>query len=524
VELNSFIFTIHKKLSMKYFIFPILIVIGFSCNSEENKSSKLTVKKKQTTKKVDSIAKPKTDNTLPLDSIFQCIDTNFNNKTLLLPKGFNATILFQEKVNTVIVKDSISAPAKGNHDMLAFIPDSENKGQLFVSHELKGNNKILGDGGGATMFEVTKDSLEWKVTSPYHHVDFSSVRGTDRNCGGSVAPNGMIYTCEEHQGRSNSYFYRNGKGHLDTSDVGNLKFHENIGYIVEVDPKTRKATQKIYAMGCYFHEDLEFMEDRKTVYLTDDKEPGVWFKFIADQKDDYSKGQLYAYKQSKDGESGDWLTLPRDTASMINIRNIAIEMGATIFMRHEWVVRKGNKIYIAETGHDKTNWSKPISKGGVPAKHFENKVHKGDNIFEDVFGRILVFDTETNNMSVLLEGGMGVGGETVFSNPDCITMTNQGGKDYLVICEDINWNSKERVPKHAEKRNHWYTEIYFLDLAIEKPTVNDLHRFAISPMGAEFTGAIFSPDNKTMFLNVQHPNWSNGKPYNRSTTVAITGW
>ena len=40
-------------------------------------------------------------------------------------------------------------------------------------------------------------------------------------------------------------------------------------------------------------------------------------------------------------------------------------------------------------------------------------------------------------------------------------------------------------------------------------------------MGAEFTGAIFTPDNKTMFLNVQHPHWKNGAPYNRSTTIAI---
>lgn len=498
--------------------------ILISCTSKSNQEKKIIKEiKVNVLDSLETVSIEK-ETTIPLDSIFTCIDTNFINKTLLLPEGFSAQIIFREKDSKVVVNDSVSAPAKGNHDMLAFLPDSDNNGWLFVSHELKGSNAILGDGGGATMFSVAKNDSNWDVTSPYHHVDFSTVRGTDRNCGGSVAPNGMIYTCEEHQGSSNSYFYRKGKGHTDTSDVGNLKFHENIGYIVEVDPKTRKATQKIYAMGCYFHEDLEFMEDRKTVYLTDDKQPGVWFKFIADKEDDYSQGQLYAYQQSMDGDSGTWLTLPRDTASMINIREIAIEMGASIFMRHEWVVRKGNKIYIAETGHDHTDWTKPINKGAIPAKHYRDYLNPEENIYEDVFGRILVFDTETNKMSVYLEGGIGVDGATVFSNPDCITMTNQGGKDYLVICEDINDNSKGRVPQHAERKNHWYTELYFLDLSIEKPTVNDLHRFAVSPMGAEFTGAIFTPDNKTMFLNVQHPNWSNGAPYNRSVTVAITGW
>lgn len=507
---------------MKNTLYILGLIIFTACTTSEKEE--VTTSKTISNINIDSTELKIVDLTLPLDSIFQCIDTNFRNKTLLLPEGFSAKILFTEKRDEVVVNDSVSAPARGNHDMLAFLPDSENEGWMFVSHELRSSHPILGDGGGATMFQIEKDSTSWSVSSPFHHVDFSGVRGTDRNCGGSVAPNGMIYSCEEHQGKSNSYFYRNGKGHLDTSNVGDLKFHENIGYIVEIDPKTRKATQKIYAMGCYFHEDLEFMEDRKTVYLTDDKEPGVWFKFIADQVDDYSAGQLYAYKQSMDGVTGDWITLPRDTASMINIREIAISMGATIFMRHEWAVRKGNKIYIAESGHDHTDWTKPIANGAVPAKHYRENQHIGDNIYEDVYGRILVFDTETNKMSIYLEGGVGVDGATVFSNPDCITTTNQGGKDYLVICEDINWNNKGRVPLHAEKKNHWYTEIYFLDLAIENPTVNDLHRFAVSPMGAEFTGAIFTPDNKTMFLNVQHPNWSNGSPYNRSSTVVITGW
>lgn len=502
----------------------LIASILISCTSNTNQEKKTT--KEIKISQPDSLETVSIENetTLPLDSIFTCIDTNFTNKELLLPKGFSAQILFQEKKSTVVVNDSVSAPAKGNHDMLAFLPDSNNNGWLFVSHELKGSNPILGDGGGATLFTVKENDSNWAVTSPYYNVDFSTVRGTDRNCGGSVAPNGMIYTCEEHQGKSNRYFYNKGKGHTDTSDVGDLKFYENIGYVVEVDPKTRKATQKIYAMGCYFHEDLEFMEDRKTVYLTDDKEPGVWFKFIADKEDDYSQGQLYAYQQSMDGESGKWLTLPRDTTSLINIRDTAIAMGASIFMRHEWVVRKDNKIYIAETGHDHTDWTKPIKKGAIPAKHYRDYLNPKGNIYEDIYGRILVFDIETNKMSVYLEGGVGADGATVFSNPDCITITKQGEKDYLVICEDINDNSKGRVPKHAEQKNHWYNELYFLDLNIKQPTVNDLHRFAITPMGAEFTGAIFTPDNKTMFLNIQHPNWSNGTPYNRSSTVAITGW
>ncbi len=509
----------------KYFIFS---TIWFLTSCSENSTQQRETPHQQavsptieTKEKVTS--PPKKNNSQPIDSVFTPIDTNFTTSTVLLPKGLSAQILFQEKNDKVLVSPNgtETAPAKGNHDMLAFLPDSTTpeKGQLFVSHELRSGNPLLGDGGGATMFTIEKQSGIWKVVSPFFNVDFSTVRDTDRNCGGAVAPNGMIYTCEEHQGYSNSYFYLNGKGHRDTSDVGNLKFYENIGYVVEVDPKTMKATQKIIAMGCYFHEDIEFMDDHKTAYLTDDKEPGVWFKFVADQKDDYSQGQLYAYRQTEDGTSGEWITLPRDTASLFNIRKIAIEKGATLFMRHEWIARKGNKIYIAETGHDHTDWTKPISQGGKPAKHLRDHQHKGNNIYEDVYGRILVFDTQTNEMDVYLEGGKL--DATVFSNPDCITLTHQKGKDYLVICEDINKNNKGRVPKYVKKKNHWYNELYFLDIGLKTPSLSDLKRFAVTPMGAEFTGAIFTPDNKTMFLNVQHPHWRNGAPYNRSTTIAI---
>ncbi len=513
---------------MKFFIITGVFSLFLSCSSDAQIDRSVVQIEKATVQINDNKKKEYKDVVkevmqFPIDSVFVSLDTNFKNKTLLLPEGFKAEIIFKEK-DRVVVNDSVFAPAKGNHDMLAYLPISDTRGTLFVSHELKSSNAILGDGGGATMFDVQSQNGKWEVTSPYYHVDFSGVRGTDRNCGGSVAPNGMIYTCEEHQGKTNTYFYRNGKGHLDTTDVGDLKFYENIGYVVEVDPKTRKATQKMYAMGCYFHEDLEFMDDRKTVYLSDDKEPGVWFKFIADSIDDYSKGQLYAYKQSVDGESGSWITLPRDMASLVRIREIAIERGASVFMRHEWMVRKGDLIYIAETGHDHTDWTKPIKKGAVPAKHYRDNLNVGGNIYEDVYGRVLVFNTQTNKMSVLLEGGVSSDGKTVFSNPDCITITTQKGKDYLVICEDINRNNKGRVPKHSEMKNQWYNELYFLDLSIGNPKVDDLARFAITPMGAEFTGAIFTKDNKTMFLNVQHPNWSNGKPYNRSSTVVITGW
>lgn len=462
---------------------------------------------------------------IPLDSIMKEVDTSFTHNTLIVPEGFKIQILFREGLDEVVKADGQKAPAKGSHDMTYFIPDENdgNKGWLYVSHESRYGDALLGDGGGATMFYVEKDSLDqWNRVGDFKHVDFTIVGNTQRNCGGTFGPNGMIYTCEESEPMNNAALVYNGKGHTKTDSVGNLAYWQNFGYVVEVDPKTMRATQKMIAMGRYYHEDLEFMEDGKTVYLSDDHEPGVFFKFVADNQGDYSAGQLYAFRRSDDGSTGSWITLPRDTASMIRIRDIAIDSGATMFMRHEWFVRKGNKIYITETGHDEDDWAKHLEKGANISSAL--LPHTEGTKVRDVHGRILVFDTETNQMSNYLEGGFGSDGAKVFSNPDNINIIEIGGKEYLLICEDLNGADKGRIPEYAFKKKKYYTELYLLDLSIENPTVDDLVRFAIGPNYAELTGAVMSPDGSTLFLNVMHPIAGNGAPYDRSMTVAITGF
>lgn len=471
------------------------------------------------------VEEPVVLNYIPLDSIFTALDSSYTHNKLLVPEGFNIQILFTEKRDMVTKHNGEKYPAKGNHDMVAFLPDStdENKGWIFVSHETKRADANLGDGGGATMFRVEKQADQtWEITTDYEYVDFTGVGNTDRNCGGTVGPNGMIYSCEEYEGKSNASLYRKGKGHLNTDSVGNLDYYQNIGYVVEVDPTTRKATQKMIAMGRFFHEDLEFMDDNKTVYLTDDYEPAVFFKFVADKALDYSQGQLYAYQQSEDGLSGNWLALARDTATMIRARDAAIDLGASMFMRHEWLARLGDKIYIGETGHDETDWTNRVNQGGMISNAL--KPYATGNVIKDVFGRVLVFDATTNGMTTHLECGFSSDSTTCISNPDCITPTNIGGKDYLIIHEDINWHDKGRVPAYVSKKNKFYNEVFFLDLSIENPTPDDVKRFANAPMGAEMSGGVMSPDGSTLFINVMHPHSSNGNPYNRSMTVAITGF
>jgi secreted PhoX family phosphatase len=454
---------------------------------------------------------------------FEAIESNFKTTDLILPEGFTYTVLFSED-DDVTRADGKKFPAKGNHDLSIFIPNKENpntKGTLYISHETKYVNHDLGDGGGATIFNIEKVNGNWQVIGDFNHVDFSGVGYTNRNCGGSLTPNGTIFTCEEAWAHSTDYLYQNGKGMTDTSWVNGRPYWQNMGYIVEVDPIANKVIKKHYQMGKFVHEDVLCTADGKSVYMSDDMNPSVFFKFETETAFDYNKGNLFAYKLLNDGVNGEWIILPNDTASWLDIRNVALEKGASMFVRHEWLEEIDGKIYISETGDDEYNLTQSKEKGGSFTQYaIENLKIEGDGNFNDPYGRILEFDIAKNQMRPYLEGGM-IDSLGCFSSPDCNTSVKIGGRTYLVLSEDLIGTEKGRS---GDGKSGYYNEVYFLDMSIENPTVNDLMRFAVAPFGSETTGVIFTPDGKTMIMNIQHPSVSNPEPFNKSCTIIIEGF
>ncbi|HXH20155.1 MAG TPA: alkaline phosphatase PhoX [Chitinophagales bacterium] len=455
----------------------------------------------------------------PFD-LFTPVKPDFTTTTVILPEGWKYEVLFSEKKDSVKKADGSKHPAKGMHDFTAYIPleGSNIHGYLYVNHETGGRNDNLGDGGGGTIFEVELHDGRWQVIGDFRHIDFSTVGGTLRNCGGTVTPQKTILTAEEAEPENNKALHPLIR---DTSDYNGMKRYLNYGWMVEVDPFSGKAMRKIYAMGRFQHEDAYCDPDGRTVYLTDDNNPAVFFKFIAAAPGDYSSGQLYAYRQSDDGASGEWLALPMTMDSLVKIRNVAIRMGATLFIRHEWIDGTDGKIFITETGSDYFDWTQPIAMGGKPANYFD-KLKKEENKYADLYGRILVFDAAANKMRVFLEGGTSPADSTLnFANPDGLCIQSLGGKNYLVISEDLNGISSNRVSRQAFDKGETYNEIYFLELSTEHPTLDDLHRFMAAPRGCETTGSSFTPDGSSYFVSIQHPDEANPEPFNTSAVIAI---
>lgn len=472
------------------------------------------------------------------------IDTNFASISHLVPASpVKSTILLRGKVDTVTNKNGAKGLVKDGLDFIGYIPINgrSDSGYVIVNHEQLVKDPVAGDGGGMTVLTAFMQSGAWKVAGhpqgKFRAVDFSTVGGTQGNCGGTLTPWGTVLTGEEWEQFNNSTTHDSGRGYQDTSDYTIRQFngaavnktykrYRNLNWMVEVDPAGARALKKHYNMGRFLHEGGYCMPDGKTVYLTDDYTPAPFLKFISDQSGNYDKGKLYAYRQTSDGAGGSWVELPMDLDSLLHTREMAFKRGATSFTRFEWAELIGGKLYLSETGNDATKaHSQTQAKwGSTIARHLRGRIQP-DSTINDYFGRILRFDPQINKMDVFLEGGPGSVNKAInFANPDGLVSAKLGDKTYLVIQENLNGMSQGRVPPAAEAANRYICEMYWLDMSIASPKVDDLKRMVVGTVGAEITGARFTPDSKTMFVNMQHPASTNPAPYNTSYTLAIWGY
>ncbi|MBP54604.1 MAG: Tat pathway signal protein, partial [Marinobacter sp.] len=67
---------------------------------------------------------------------------------------------------------------------------------------------------------------------------------------------------------------------------------------------------------------------------------------------------------------------------------------------------------------------------------------------------------------------------------------------------------------------------YFNNMMLAaNPETREIKRFFVGPQGCEVTGVVSTPDVKTMFVNIQHPdgNWPNAAESRpRDATVIVT--
>ncbi|MFN4299525.1 MAG: alkaline phosphatase PhoX [Thermaurantimonas sp.] len=504
-------------------------------------------------------------------------------------------VVFREGSNFVRVNraDGVTAtvPAPREHDFMAYIPDAQNpntKGTLVINHERRtilNERPQLGWGGAMSVVPVIKDPQQgWIIDQTRTAggdtcwaVDFSTVGWTTTNCGGALLPNGMVLTGEEIFANYTSNFQiRNwhdtaattngydGQGNYtiptNVPEFGGqkIKAWQNFGWLTMIDPNTKKAVRKLYHAGRMSFEGTIAMPDNRTLIHGNDFVPAsnlphgafIW-KYVADSTGDYTKGNLYVFKQNPGSYKGQWIQIPRHIDSLINAPAIATRLGATAFQRIEWteVDPTTGKVYLAETGRDNQPMGPSIRAGVTIPRHWidNNFFSFTDSVCRHPFGAVLVLeDALTNEPSVkpYLLGGPEVPGKPaesrfVFNSVDGIEFVQFGNKRYLLLQEDNIGTSLGRiVPNFFGSFPYEIPKAFLLDLDIPNPTPANLLFLMTGTRDAEFTGGVFTPDGSTLFINNQHPDGTGGSlandqatssmgnvyPFQRATTIAVTGF
>lgn len=291
----------------------------------------------------------------------------------------------------------------------------------------------------------------------------------------------------------------------------------------------------------YFNKDGEDESPEGLVFVEAANSPtGLPYIISTNEVDGSYNGSISVYNVNGfDGSN--WIEIDNDRMEkMLNFQEEAINAGATMFNRLEWVAynAEDGNIYLTETGRDNpsSNWRDDMYRGGVVAEHHNTRgTAQGTDPmasdYVDYYGRIITLDVTTDGVSVVLEAGpefhsqpnvpMSSYPSVHLSNPDGLTFMNVNQNTYMVICEDLNGTSHGRMPAGISNRS---CELFILDMEIANPTLDDLVRIAQVPFGAEVTGVRATADGKTLFFNSQHPSTSNPFPYNNSLTIALTGW
>jgi secreted PhoX family phosphatase len=382
-----------------------------------------------------------------------------------------------------------------------------------------------------------------------------TVLGTLNNCAHGYTPWGTYLACEEN---FNGYFgttaaklaaqprtphearygvSQNGFGYRWHEADPRFDFRENPnelnrhGWVVEIDPwNPNSMPVKRTALGRFKHEgawSVVGADNSVAIYMGDDEINDYVYKFVCAKKlntknraanrDLLDSGTLYAAKYNADG-TGVWLPLvfgqngltPENGFNnqgdvVIMCRQAADMLGATRMDRPEWVAvhPTTREVYFTLTN----NSGRTVTDAANPRA---NNVHGHIIRFNENGGDVAATGFQWD---IFVECG-----DKLSSTP-----TRQGNiiGDDLGSPDGIWIDSDGRVwiqTDQAGDATGAYSNIGGNAMYCADPATRQITRFLTSPIRCEVTGVVNTPDNKTMFVNIQHPgeSWS-GSFTSRST-------
>ncbi|MEA3390769.1 MAG: PhoX family phosphatase [Pseudomonadota bacterium] len=417
---------------------------------------------------------------------------------------------------------------------------------ISVVEVAKGSDGKFAVKAGSRFNKRYSGNTDYRTGGPAAGVIGTTIRGMLNNCSSGRTPWGTYLTCEE---TTNNY--------LDTARPNN-----QYGWVVEIDPYQELAPPtKRTAMGRFSHENVAYLSNasnRVAFYMGDDSTPGCIYKFVPDQAFSTTNraantnlldyGTLYVARFNADG-TGEWralvqgqhglvrgavdpgnvsqsttppapVTVNFETQSdvLINTQSAARVAGGTIMDRPEWitVAPNGQSIFVTLTnnsGRRVTDTPNPRVQNlhGHIIKFREN----GDSPLATGFTwEIFLLAGNPSLAEANLKGN--INGD-YFSSPDGLRIDPQGR---LWVQTDHNLTGNAGTLNGAAAnmvQAFGNNSMYYVDQSTKQSK-----RFLVGPTGCEITGIAYTPDLKSFFINIQHPdgNWPvSGQPPRSSTIV-----
>ncbi|WP_060492712.1 PhoX family phosphatase [Pseudomonas sp. NBRC 111140] len=325
------------------------------------------------------------------------------------------------------------------------------------------------------------------------------------------------------------------------------------GYIVEIDPyNSSTLATKRTALGRFRHEGCApglpvagkplvwYMgDDSNNEYLYKWVSTAVWDAADANPADRLAtgakyldQGKLYVARFNADG-TGVWLLLDVGTATkagstlgalygdlpgiILNTRGAGDAVGATPMDRPEWTTVNplNGDVYLTLTNNSaRTPEKVDAANPRGPNRHGHIiRWHDSDDQLSFTWD-IFVFGANAAGTADINRSGLTELNQ--FASPDGMSFDSRG----------ILWfetdNGETTLTDYTNDQLLAVIPTDLVDASGKQVPVNAqnqvaLRRFFVGPNDCEVTGISFTPDNKTLFVNIQHPgNW----PYTDKATDA----